>query len=136
MATMDVTYIGVLGGYRALTKDDLRQHGIGDVPRAAATPFQRSMVARDAPVLDPDDDLIWGPHNDNRLRLDVSPQLEALLRREQQFTLVAVNDEGDASEVVAEGSDTEGVGDTIEVREAGRPTQRGAVHRIRPDATD
>jgi hypothetical protein len=137
MATMDVTYIGLLGGYRALTEDDLAQHGIRDVQRTAApTPFERSMIARDAPTLDVDKDLIWGPHNDNRMRLDVTPDLELLLRRERQFTLVAVNDSGDGSEVVAEGDDTEGVGDMVEVNLPDQPKQHGTVKKIRPDATD
>jgi hypothetical protein len=115
MAKMEVRYVGTTADFRGLTEADLKGWGISlDLP--AASPLARQYVQDNTwcePLnrpLDPSKDLVWGPHNQHRLVLDVSPELESLLRAQGHFLLSEVTDEG-ATREVAPPTDIEHPGD-------------------------
>jgi hypothetical protein len=103
MALMEVRYRG-LSDYRVLSADQLDyDHGIKvgehrSVPRGVADRINRDLSGVD---VNPNKDLVWGPHNGWKLVLDVDEDMERVLRAEGHFTLSKVSDDGE-TEVVAE----------------------------------
>lgn len=108
MALMEVRYRG-LSDYRILTAKDLEyQHGIaiGDhkgVPRGVADRINRDLRGVE---VNPQKDLVWGPHNGHKILLDVNEDLERVLRGEEHFTLSKVDDDGNTT-VVARATTSE-----------------------------
>jgi hypothetical protein len=141
MAKMEVRYVGTTADFRGLTEADLKGWGI-QVDLPAASPLARQYVQANTwcePLnrpLDPAKDLVWGPHNQHRLVLDVSPELEALLRAQGHFLLSEVTDEG-ATREVAPPTDIQHPGDEQVARVEDQPVQRSETERTevpeRPD---
>lgn len=127
MAKMEVRYVGTTADFRGLTEADLKGWGI-QVDLPDASPLARQYVQGNTwcePLnrpLDPSKDLVWGPHNKHTLVLDVSPELEGLLRQQGHFLLSEVTDEG-ATREVAPPTDIEHPGDE-QVASFGNDRQR------------
>lgn len=96
MALMEVRYKG-LSDYRILTASDLKDsHGIvvgqhTGVPKRVADRINSDLRGVD---VNPQKDLVWGPHNGFKLIIDVDENLERVLRDELHFSLSAVTDSG------------------------------------------
>lgn len=95
MALMEVRYRG-LSDYRILAADQLEyDHGIKvgnhqGVPRGVADRINRDLRGID---VNPQKDLVWGPHNGWKLVIDVDENLERVLRAEEHFSLSKINDD-------------------------------------------
>lgn len=134
MAKMLVRYVGG-STYRGLTESDLAGLGLKvDLPPTAE--FYRRVVGANSWVeneqrpMDPARDLVWGPHNRWTLELDVSPELETVLREQDHFVLTAVTDEGAPGERVADaGPQVNHPGDTVVTHVEGEPSQKAETPR-------
>lgn len=134
MAKMAVRYVGG-STYRALTESDLGALGL-KVELPATSEFYRRVVEgnswseADQRPLDPARDLLWGPHNRWTLEMDVSPELESVLRQQDHFVLSAVTDSGSEGERVAEaGPEADHPGDVIVTHVEGEPSQKADTPR-------
>src|SRR5690348_6066591 len=141
MAKMKVQYVGVTSDFRGITEEDLKGWGVS-YTAPPASPLARRYVQDNTwcePLnrpLDPTKDLVWGPHNNHTLTLDVSPELENLLRQQGHFLLSEVTDEG-ASREVAPPTDVTHPGDQQVAHMEDHPVQRSETERTevpeRPD---
>lgn len=85
----------------------VRYKGIADV---------RILHARDvkeAHGITMDNDVTWSRTNNFAVVMDVSPQMEEVLRAQGHFSLHALKDDGSESEVVAVATDPDNEGDQI-----------------------
>lgn len=127
MAMMEVRYVGP-STYRMLTGADLKQHGIESLNvKRKPSPWEETFV-RQSGVDVPGglkEVLLWGPHNGHSIVLDVTPDMERLLRNERHFAIVALNDDGQPQEKVAEPEPQEAAAITgvVVYEEEGKPTQ-------------
>jgi hypothetical protein len=95
----------------------VRYVGIADVRILEA-----KQVKRDKGV-DLPEDLIWSRKNGFKLTLDLTPELEALLKEQGHFRISAVTDSG-GENVVSTADNPSHEGDTVVVKEDGRVTSK------------
>jgi hypothetical protein len=103
MAKMKVRYKG-LSTYRILQAKQLEEdHGIVLAEHAPVPPGVVRRMQQDLAGIDVDvkTDLVWARSNGWSLVLDVSPELEDVLRAQGHFSLSAVNDDGTEQVVAA-----------------------------------
>ncbi len=137
MGLMEVRYKG-LSDYRVLTAKDLEYyHGISvgqhrGVPRGVADRINRDLSGVD---VNPQKDLVWGPHNGWKLLLDVNEDLERILRGEGHFSLSAVTDEGGIMPL-AEATTTDDNPSEVIANVDGTGEQRNKVAPRQDDGSD
>jgi hypothetical protein len=142
MANMSVKYVGVTSDFRGLTEKDLQGWGISvDLPDAPLLVRRyvemNTWTDAEQRPLDPTRDLVWGPHNQHTLVLDVSPELETLLRAQGHFLLTEVKDSGEEGETVAPPTDVTHPGDEQVNRQFGVVEGRSETDRtVDPAALD
>lgn len=91
---MRVVYVGD-STVRALTGADLSAHGITNVSVVRPLTFlQRVAIKEIWGAYNPTSDLVWARANNYTMDLDVTSDLESLLRLQGQFTLTRINDDG------------------------------------------
>ena len=142
MGRMKVRYVGVTSDFRGLTEDDLKGWGVAvDLP--AVSPLARRYVQDNTwyeggnRPLDPGRDLVWGPHNGHTLELDVSLDLENLLRQQGHFVLSEVTDSGAEGDQVAAPTDVTHPGDKQVAHVDDNPVQTSETDRDElPDRPD
>lgn len=140
MALMKVHFVGATSDFRGLTEKDLAGWGISVVPPPAPDLARRYVQDNtwcdpEQRPLDPAKDLVWGPHNGHTLELDVTPELENLLRQQGHFLLTEVQDSGAEGPMVAAPTDVSHPGDVQVAREPDRPDQRSTSDRTVDPAT-
>lgn len=139
MARMQVRYVGT-STYRGLTGKEMADLGLRVTVPETAEFYRRAVAAnswaeREQRPLDPARDLVWGPHNQWTLDMNVDGPLESWLRAQDHFVLTAVNDEGDPSERVAEaGPEANHPGDTVVTHVDGQLDQKADTPREQGEA--
>jgi len=98
----------------AVTK--VRYKGIADERRIS----KKDLAARDITV---ENDLVWNRQNLFALNIDLTPELEALLRAEGHFTISEVKDDNTEGAVVATADNPDTEGDTIVDGDTGAKTK-------------
>lgn len=95
----------------------VRYKGLADVRQLSAKDV------KDSSGIEMDNDVTWSAANNNAVVMDVSPQMEELLRAQGHFSLSALKDDGSEGEVVATATDTSNEGDVLVDGTTGAKTQ-------------
>ena len=96
----------------------VRYKGIADVR------IIHAKDVKDAHGVEMDRDVEWSRANNFAVVMDVSPQMEEILRAQGHFSLHALKDDGSESEVVATATDPGNEGDVIADSTTGAKTTK------------
>lgn len=112
MATMKVRYRGA-ADIRTMSKKDLKDAGV-EVP----------------------EDLVWERKNRWAIEVEMTPELEEVLRAEGTFRLETIKDDGTSGNVEADATKTDDTGSTIVMADTGQVEENRHEANMEKEAKD